>query len=135
MNSPNNNGPQSSDPAGELINWVLFDSLLEITSGEEEPEVMRGLLAGYENQVNEGLDRLAELGPDSHTESREILHKLLGSAGSIAFTAVVENVRILHDAAVELPAIERQAILAEIRLSNQQSLAAARTRHPWLMEG
>ncbi|MDB4384682.1 hypothetical protein N9Z12_01385 [Opitutaceae bacterium] len=134
MSSSDNNSPESSEPEGELVNWEVFDSLMEITDGEEDPGLMRQLMTGYEKQVNDGLDRLAELGSGSPTESREILHKLLGSAGSISFTAVVESIRKLHDTTVEPPAAERQGILEDIRLCNQRSLVAARTRHPWLTE-
>ena len=133
MNSSTNNNPISSEPDGELIDWETFDSLLEITSAPEDPDMMRDLLSGYETQVNSGLERLAELGPESQAESHQILHKLLGSAGSIAFTAVLDNIKKLNDSVVEPPADERQQILEVIRLSNQQSLFAARTRHPWLI--
>lgn len=126
--------PKSPEPDGELIDWKIFDSLLELTSDPEEPDMMRDLLSGYESQVNNALERLAELGPESQAESRQILHKLIGSAGSIAFTDVVENVRLLHDPAGEPPVVERQRILKAIRLSNQQSMTAARTRHPWLIK-
>jgi hypothetical protein len=47
---------------------------------------------------------------------------------------VVKIIRKLHDATVEPSAMERQAILEEIRQCNQQSLVEARARHPWLME-
>lgn len=133
MNSSTNNNPISPEPDGELIDWKTFDSLLEITSAPEDPDMMRDLLSGYETQVKEALERLAELGPESQVESRQILHKLLGSAGAIAFIAVLENVKKLHDTAIDPPAVERQRILEAIRLSNQQSLTAARTRHPWLL--
>ena len=134
MSSSDNNSPESSEPEGELVNWEVFDSLMDITDGEEDPGMMRQLMAGYEDQVSDGLDLLVELGPGSPIESREILHKLLGSAGSISFTAVVKIIRKLHDATGEPSAMERQAILEEIRQCNQQSLVEARARHPWLME-
>lgn len=135
MSSSNHNSPESSEAGGELVNWEVFDSLMEITDGEEDPGLMRQLLAGYEDQISDGLDLLTELGPGSPIESREILHKLLGSAGSISFTAVVESIRKLHDAVAEPPAPERQRILEEIRRCNQRSLIEARARHPWLTEG
>jgi hypothetical protein len=63
MSSSDNNSPESSEPEGELVNWEVFESLMDITDGEEDPGMMRQLMAGYEDQVSDGLDLLVELGP------------------------------------------------------------------------
>ena len=69
MNSSNNYSPESAEPETELVNWQVFDSLMEITDGEDDPDLMRQLLVGYEKQVDDGLNRLAELGSGSPAES------------------------------------------------------------------
>jgi HPt (histidine-containing phosphotransfer) domain-containing protein len=121
--------------SADLVDWKAFDSLLDITEAWDEPQMMIDLLKQYEFDAQKTLTEAGELGPGSHTDMQRVLHKLKGASGSIAFQEVVTRVRILHDPITSPAEVEKPRLLLEIRKAIAQSLAAVRSRYPWLNVG
>jgi HPt (histidine-containing phosphotransfer) domain-containing protein len=114
------------------IDWKAFDSLLDITEAWDEPQVMIDLLTQYEIESRKILAAAGRLGSETFLEMRKVLHKLKGSSGSMAFQEVVVRVRIIHDPLTPPPANMIPELLAKIDEAIEESLAAVRSRYPWL---
>lgn len=132
MNPPYPSESPSPHPVVQIIDWEAFEILLDITEAREEPEMIQNLLSIYESDVRSTLAQLRMMGPESHIESRSLLHKLKGASGSLAFTGAVTQIKLLHDPLESPPAAERQQLIIEIRDAVEQCLAYVRARHPWL---
>lgn len=132
MNPPSPSESVPPNPAVQIIDWAAFEMLLDVTAAREEPEMIQNLLSIYESDVRSTLAQLRTMGPESHIESRGLLHKLKGSSGSLAFTGAVTQIKLLHDPLESPPADKRQQLIIEIRDAVEQCLAYVRARHPWL---
>ena len=122
----------SSLPGDLLIAWPSFESIIGFTNAQEEPEVLRRIIATYEHDSVEILDQVAPMAPEEHGEARKLLHKLKGSSGSLAFAGAMSTIKKLHDPMESPPLPEREEMLAKIRLETAQCVAAVRNRYPFL---
>lgn len=119
-------------PGDLLIDWPSFESIIGFTNAQEEPEVLRRIIATYEHDSREILDQVAPMAPEEHGEARKLLHKLKGSSGSLAFAGAMSTIKKLHDPMESPPPAEREEMLAKIRLETAQCVAAVRNRYPFL---
>ena len=120
-------------PAGDhLVDWESFDSILNFTSAEENPEVLRRIIDTYCVDLDAVLTAVSATPIEDHPNTRRLLHKLKGSSGSLALMGVVSTIKRLHDAEVSPPAAEKAEIVARIREESGLAIAAVYARYPWL---
>jgi len=122
----------ASQPGDLLIDWASFESILGFTNAHEEPEVLRRIIATYEQDCTTILDQVADLAPAEHGEARKLLHKLKGSSGSLAFAGAMASIKKLHDPMESPPAEARAELLERIRRETKQCVEAVRARYPML---
>ena len=135
MSSPTD--PAANNDAGPLpgdllIDWPSFESIIGFTNAQEEPEVLRRIIATYEEDSGKILDQVGAMPIEEHGEARKLLHKLKGSSGSLAFAGAMSTIKKLHDPMESPPAADRETYLARIRLETGQCIAAVRNRYPFL---
>ena len=122
----------SATVGDHLIDWESFDSILNFTSAEENPEVLRRIIDTYCVDLDAVLTAVSATPIEDHPNTRRLLHKLKGSSGSLALMGVVSTIKRLHDAEVSPPAAEKAEIVARIREESGLAIAAVYARYPWL---
>ncbi|GAB5561971.1 MAG: hypothetical protein SynsKO_36180 [Synoicihabitans sp.] len=115
-----------------FIDWDQFDSLIEVTGGEDDPSALRQIFETYELDAYSTLDHVESLSTDEHAETKRLLHRIKGSSGSVGFTGAMTAIRQLHDLDASPPDAERKELIKEIRNAVAFSLQSIRRRHSWL---